>query len=256
MKSIKVAAVSYLNTKPFLYGLEHSPVLDEIVLTTELPSVIAKQLLNNEVDVGLVPVRVIPALKEAHIISDYGITCNGEVGSVVICSQLPIEKIEKLFLDYQSRTSAALTQILIRDYWKLQPEIIQSSPGYEKKIEGTTAGLLIGDRALQLKSQFEFCYDLGEAWKNFTGMPFVFACWVSNKELPDEFSKRFNEAMAYGAHHLDEVILQQQKIYPDVNVTDYLASKIQFFIDDEKKSALNHFLKLVEASEKIPVAGS
>jgi chorismate dehydratase len=250
MNKIKVAAVSYLNTKPFLFGLEHSPVLNEIELTTDLPSVIAKQLLNDEVEVGLVPVRVIPVLKEAHIISDYGITCNGAVSSVVICSQLPIEKTEKLFLDYQSRTSAALTQLLIRDYWKLQPEITQSSPGYEKKIEGTTAGLLIGDRALKLKSQFEFCYDLGEAWKNFTSMPFVFACWVSNKKLPDEFNKRFNEAMAYGVHHLDEVILHQQKIYPGVDVKDYLTSKIQFFIDEEKRKALRYFLQLVEEEAK------
>jgi chorismate dehydratase len=90
---------------------------------------------------------------------------------VVICSQVPIEETEKLFLDYQSRTSASLTQILVHDYWKLPLKVIQSSPGYEKMMEGTTAGLLIGDRALHLKSQFQYCYDLGEAWKKHTGMP-------------------------------------------------------------------------------------
>jgi chorismate dehydratase len=200
-----------------------------------------------------VPVRVIPALKESYIISDYGITCDGPVGSVVICSQVPIERIEKLFLDYQSRTSAALAQILICDYWKLNPQIIQSSPGYENKIEGTTAGLLIGDRALHLKSKFKYGYDLGEGWKNFTGMPFVFACWVSNKKLPEEFIQRFNETMAFGAHHLEEVIAEQQNNYRDVDVKDYLSSKIQFFIDEKKTKAVDYFLKLVKEPEKSSV---
>jgi len=254
MKKIKVAAVSYLNTKPFLYGFEHSQLINEIKLTTDLPSAIARQLLNDEIDIGLVPVRVIPGLREAHIISDYGITCDGAVGSVLICSQVPMEQIKKLFLDYQSRTSAALTQVLIRDYWKRQPEIIQSTPGYEDQIEGATAGLLIGDRALHLKSKFKYGYDLGEAWKNFTAMPFVFACWVSNKKIPEDFIQRFNETMAFGAHHLEEVIAEQQKNYPDVDVKDYLSSKIQFFIDGKKKEALDYFLKLVEEPEKSPVA--
>jgi len=77
--------------------LKHSPVLNEIELTTDLPSVIAKKLLNDEVDVGLVPVRVIPVLKEAYIISDYGITCNGAVSSVVIYSQLPMRRQKNYF---------------------------------------------------------------------------------------------------------------------------------------------------------------
>ena len=253
MKKIKVAAVSYLNSKPLLYGLENSSLIDQIELTTDLPSVIAKQLLNDEIDVGLVPVRVIPALNEAHIISDFGITCDGEVGSVIICSEVPLDKAEKVFLDYQSRTSAALTQLLLNDYWKLNPEIIQSHPGYEEKIKGATAGLLIGDRALQMKARFNYVYDLGEAWKNYTGMPFVFACWVANKRLPGEFIERFNDANASGVDHLEKVSANQQKFYPGIDVKDYLSSKIQFNIDEEKKEALRYFLQMVSAKQEILV---
>ena len=251
MERIKVAAVSYLNSKPLLYGLENSPIIEEIELTTHLPSVIAKQLLNDEIDVGLVPVRIIPALNEAHIISDFGITCDGEVGSVVVCSEVPLAKAEKIFLDYQSRTSAALTQLLLKDYWKLNPEIVQSYPGYEEEIGKSTAGLLIGDRALQMKSRFNYVYDLGEAWKNYTGMPFVFACWVSNKKLPGEFISSFNKAVAFGVGHLEKVIAQQQKFYPGIDVRDYLSSKIKFAIDDVKKEALRYFLQLVSVKQEI-----
>jgi chorismate dehydratase len=251
MDKIKVAAVSYLNTKPFLFGLEHSCELPEMELSSSTPDEIAGKLLRHEIDLGLVPVRVIPLLKEAYIISDYGITCDGAVGSVVICSQVPMERIEKVFLDYQSRTSAALAQILVRDFWKLHPEIMQSSPGYEKKMEGTTAGLLIGDRALQLKSQFEYCYDLGEAWKKFTGRPFVFACWVSNKKLPDTFIAGFNAAMKKGIENLHLVIAQQQAVYPAMDVQDYLTNKVNFIIGEEKRKALDYYLRLVKESEPV-----
>jgi chorismate dehydratase len=253
MTRIKVAAVSYLNTKPFVYGLEHSPLLSQIELSVNPPSVIGGQLIRDEVDIGLVPVRVIPSLKEAHIISDFGITCDGAVGSVVICSSVPIESVEKLYLDYQSRTSAALAQLLIHDYWKQQPDIAQSAPGFEEQIKGTTAGLLIGDRALHLKSRFEFCYDLGEAWKRHTGRPFVFACWVANKKLPAAFVAQFNDAMKYGVFHLGEVISEQQKSYPDVDVRDYLSNKISFGIDKAKRESLNFFLESVVRRELMSV---
>jgi chorismate dehydratase len=248
-EKIKVAAVSYLNTKPFLYGLTRSPLISSMDLELEQPSMIAKQLLNGEIDLGLVPVAIIPRLRESHIISDFGITCDGEVSSVVICSQVPLNEAEKLFLDYQSRTSSALAQLLVKEYWKANPRIVQASPGYEKQIMGKYAGLFIGDRALKLKERYDYCYDLGEAWKKFTGMPFVFACWVANKKPDDLFLKSFNEALEFGVSHLDEVIAEQQPLYPDVNVRDYLSLKIQYALNEEKKQALNYFLQLIEKQQ-------
>src|SRR5262245_50524519 len=116
---IRVGAVSYLNTKPFLLGIERSEISKEIQLLLRHPSAIADDLMNGRIDAGLVPVSVIPRIKAANIISDFGICCDGEVGSVIICSQVSLEESEKLFLDYQSRTSAVLTQILLREFWKV-----------------------------------------------------------------------------------------------------------------------------------------
>ncbi|HYV90981.1 MAG TPA: menaquinone biosynthesis protein [Chitinophagales bacterium] len=248
-EKVRVAAVSYLNTKPFLFGLRNSPLISSVQLELQHPSMIAKQLLNHEIDLGLVPVAVIPRLREAHIISDFGICCDGEVSSVVICSQVPLNEAEKLFLDYQSRTSSALAQLLLKDYWKVNPRIVQASPGYEKQVMGKYAGLFIGDRALKLKERYDYCFDLGVAWKKFTGMPFVFACWISNKKLDDDFLRSFNQALSNGVTHLDEVIAEQQLLYPDVDVRDYLSTKIQFVLNEEKKQALKHFLQLIEKQQ-------
>lgn len=250
-EKIKVAAVSYLNTKPFLFGLKKSPVINDIQLSEQLPSVIAKQLLNDEIDLGLVPVTVIAQLRESHIVSDFGICCNGEVSSVVICSQMPLEDSEKLFLDYQSRTSAALAQLLLKNFWKTNIQIVHASPGYEKQIMGKYAGLFIGDRALKLKERYDYCYDLGDAWKQYTGMPFVFACWVANKNLGEDFIHSFNTALSFGISNLNEVVAEQQPLFPGINVQDYLSKKIQFILDEEKKHALNYFLQLIEKKSEV-----
>jgi chorismate dehydratase len=250
-EKIRVAAVSYLNTKPFLLGIKKSSVINDIQLSEQLPSVIAKQLLNDEIDVGLVPVTVIPQLKESHIISDFGICCNGEVSSVVICSQMPLEDSEKLFLDYQSRTSVALAQLLLKNFWKTDIQLVHASPGYEKQIMGKYAGLFIGDRALKLKERYDYCYDLGNAWKQLTGMPFVFACWVANKNLDAGFINSFNTALSYGITHLSEVVEEQQPLFPGVDVQDYLSKKIQFVLDEEKRHALNYFLQLIEKKSEV-----
>ncbi len=120
-RKIRVGAVSYLNTKPLLYGIQHSPIIDKIELKIDYPSRIAAMLLNDEIDIGLVPVAIIPKLREFHINTDYCIGSDGEVASVCLFSEVPIEKIETVLLDYQSRTSVQLAKILMKEYWKINP---------------------------------------------------------------------------------------------------------------------------------------
>ncbi|MEO8147847.1 MAG: menaquinone biosynthesis protein [Bacteroidia bacterium] len=246
MTKIKIAAVSYLNTKPFLYGLQHSSIKEKIDLQTYIPSVCADKLLNGEADLGLIPVAVIPQLKEFEIISDYCIGAVGAVSSVLILSEVPMEKIKKIYLDYQSRTSVALAQILLKDYWKRDVQSINAASGYENKISGTAAGVVIGDRALQLKSKFNFVYDLALAWHQHTKLPFVFACWVSNKKLPGDFIHEFNVACKFGIEHIDDLITElkhEKDFYPDSK--NYLNNFISYNLDDEKRSGLKLFLEML-----------
>ena len=137
---VRVGAVSYLNTKPLIYGIEKGMIKDEAELLIDYPSKIAGMLLDDKIDVGLVPVAILPKMKEHYIISDYCIGSVGEVASVCLFSEVPLYDIETILLDYQSRTSVALLKVLIKEYWKLDVDFEDTSGDYQSKISGTTAG--------------------------------------------------------------------------------------------------------------------
>jgi chorismate dehydratase len=246
LTKIKVGAVSYLNTKPLIYGIKNHPVNHEIELTEEYPSLLAQKLINGDIDVGLVPVATIPHLKEWHIVSDYCIGCDGPVASVCLFSEVRIEEVEKVYLDYQSRTSVMLLKVLLKEYWKKEVELINAdAEDYRDKIKGSTAGLVIGDRALEQKQHSTYCYDLGEAWKAHTGLPFVFAAWISHKKLPEDFAACFNEANKLGLESLDKVIAENE--YPFFDLKEYYTKYISYGLDEEKKSGMLMFLEKIKA---------
>jgi chorismate dehydratase len=245
---IRVGAVSYQNTKPLIYGFEHGMMKEEIELKIDFPSKIASMLLEDEIDLGLVPVAVIPEMKEHHIISDYCIGCDGEVASVCLFSEVPIENVSKILLDYQSRTSVELLRILLKEFWKIDLVLEQPTDEYISRISGTTAALLIGDRALRQRKNSAYIYDLGLEWKKFTGLPFVFAAWVSNKTLGDEFIQSFNSANAYGLNNLNLVL--NANPYNFFEMKDYYTKYINYHMDTGKKIALKRFLKKMELMHK------
>src|SRR5690606_8323463 len=183
---------------------------DRIELSVDYPSKIAQQLIDDEVDVALIPVAIIPKLSEYHIISNYCIGAEGPVASVALFSDVPIEDITGLYLDYQSRSSVALARYLLRRYWKVSPALLRAEAGYEERVKDTVAGLVIGDRALRQRQKNKYVYDLAEAWIAHTGLPMVFAAWVSNKSLPREFIDQFDEATGTGTsgEALEQVISQ------------------------------------------------
>jgi len=241
LEKIKVGAVSYLNTKPLLYGVKRSGILDRIELIEEYPSLIATMLLEDKIDVGLVPVAIIPQLKESHIITDICIGAEGAVGSVCLFSEVPIDQIERVLLDYQSRTSITLFKELIREYWKKDVEMVDARPGYQTEIKGTTAGVVIGDRAFEQRAISPYIYDLAEIWKKHTGLPFVFAAWVANKQLPEDFIAEFHKANEYGLQHLDGVI--EENPYSLYDLRHYYTQNISYHLTDEKRKGLALFLE-------------
>lgn len=241
-EKISVGIINYLNVKPFLYGIERSPVMQQIELVETYPSKLAEMLLNDEVDVGIVPVAIIPELKESHIVSDYCIGCDGPVASVCLFSEVPVEQIEKVWLDYQSRTSVVLAQILLKRYWGIEPVFVDAKgEEFRHLIEGTTAGVVIGDRAFEQRKQSTYIYDLGEAWKAYTGLNFVFAAWVANKQLPKDFLHAFNQANAWGVQHINEVV-KETTPYSLFDLNAYYRYNINYVLDERKKAGLEEFL--------------
>ena len=243
---LKISAVSYLNTIPFIHGLKQSELIKIIDLQLDYPSICADKLINGTVDLALVPVAVIPKLKEAYIISDYCIGANGAVDTVCLYSDVPIEEIESIALDYQSRTSVALLKVLLKEYWQYNPELKKANVGFEENIKGNHAALVIGDRAFALNTKHAYIYDLSAIWKEMTGLPFVFAAWVANTKLPKDFIVSFNKALEKGLSNIDKALALEGDSYPNCkNPEDYLNNKISYNLDVEKQKGMELFLRKI-----------
>lgn len=213
-------------------------------LSVDYPAKIAQQLIDGEVDVALVPVAIIPKLKEHHIISDFCIGAEGPVASVCLFSDVPLQEIKRIYLDYQSRTSVALLKLLVREHWKLNVELVETSGGYEHLIKGTDAGLVIGDRALKQRRVSPYIYDLAETWMRFTSLPFVFAAWISNRPLPVEFIQLFNDANSIGLNSLPSVVAENSS--PDYDLTVYFTQNISYPLTPAKRQGLQRFLSYLQ----------
>lgn len=228
-----------------MYGLTRSGLMDRIDLIEDYPSRVAAMLLNDEIDIGLVPVAIIPRLKEAQILTDYCIGTEGEVASVALFSEVPVTAITRVLLDYQSRTSVNLAKILLKEYWKQAPELEDAREDFRTQICGTTAGIVIGDRALEQRKISAFTYDLGTAWRTHTQLPFVFAAWVANKPLGEDFADAFNLANGYGIRHIDEVVAENP--YPVYDLKKYYTENISYILTDEKRKGLALFLEKLKS---------
>jgi len=246
LNNIKISAVAYTNTKAFIYGLEHSDIINKIDLSLDIPSECAAKVISGEVDLGLMPVAAIPFVPNANIVADYCIGSDGAVNSVFIFSDVPVAEIKTLRLDAHSRTSNNLAKVLLKFHWKLGVEFT-TDPTVK-----TDAIVLIGDRTFGKKEDFAFVYDMGEEWKNFTGLPFMYAAWVANKEISQEFKTEFNAALKFGLAHRSEVLKDLPQI-PNFDLEDYLYHKLQFDVTDDRKKAMNLFLAYIEQLEKVSV---
>ncbi len=246
MVTYKISAVEYLNTIPFIYGINNSKISNQIELLLDFPSECARKLSENEVDIALVPVAILKKNPTFKIISDFCIGSNGKVDTVCLYSENPLELIEEIYLDYQSQTSVELLRILCREYWKISPNFQNSEKGFENKIEERTAALIIGDRAFTANKKYKYVYDLPEIWKEMTGLPFVFACWISNKNIDKNFLSEFNSALKFGLSEIDKAVEIEKHNYPHCNnPNDYLNNKISYILDEEKRKGMKVFLSMI-----------
>ncbi len=245
---LRISVVSYLNSKPFIYGLQKYGFDKKAIVELDIPSVCAERLISGQADIGLVPVAPLARLSTYHIISDYCIGANGEVSSVLLLSEVPLEKIDKILLDYQSRTSVNLARVLAKELWKISPKWEDTSSDYEKKISNQTAGVVIGDRALLLGKSFPYVYDLSAEWKKLTGLPFVFACWVATSDPGKLFVDEFNSALQSGLSMIEEISdKEQDERFSSKTIHTYLTRYIDYKFDDQKKQALKLFLSYLES---------
>ena len=208
---LRVGAVRYLNAKPLYYRLEE--FAPGVRLWMDLPSRLADQLGRGELDLGLIPsVEYLRGAASGYeILPGFAIAAKGPVRSVKLFSRVPFDEIRRLALDEGSRTSQALTRVWLDAAHGVRPEVIETLPMGGSALESTAdAVLVIGDRAMLVPdAPFHSVVDLAEAWRDLTGLPFVFALWVARPgvdlgDLPAALDRCRVEGLAHAEEIADE----------------------------------------------------
>ncbi|CAN5477028.1 menaquinone biosynthesis protein [soil metagenome] len=242
--------MSYLNSRPFIKGLHELAGSGQFEISEDIPAICATKLLDGAVDIGLIPVAIIPQLGYSSIITDFCISADGDVASVLLVSNDPLENLKVILLDKESRTSVMLVRILAREQWKIEP-VWQNEEAHSFDDLPTGSGaVIIGDRALKNRHRFKYVYDLAGEWKKMTGLPFVFACWVANKAITADVVEQLNTVFKLGLESRASIAKEYQPSFPQNNIEDYLHKNIQYIFGDEEKKGLELFLKYLEDFNK------
>ncbi|MBR5877865.1 MAG: menaquinone biosynthesis protein, partial [Alistipes sp.] len=194
----RIAAVSYLNTIPFIYGIRHEGNFEAELLLTP-PSGCYQNYLEGKADIALMPSAMVPSLKSTSIITDYCIGSSGKVRTVVLFSNVPIDQVRRIFLDPHSRTSVQLAGYLAQKHWHIQPEWYELEDYTQVAFaQKNDAFLLIGDKVFDHEGLFNYSYDLSEEWNKSTRLPFAFAVWVARKGTSYEHIDALQRALTFG----------------------------------------------------------
>ena len=248
---LRIAAVSYANTFPFVYGIENSGLHRNYKLLLFPPAECARCFTAGECDIALVPAGALPSLPEHKIITDYCIGTVNEVKTVLLLSNKNIEDIKTVGLDIESATSVRLVKVLAKHYWNINPGWQPLNVRNYNDHTATDAFVVIGDKAIELSRHFTHKRDLAAEWQKFTGLPFVFAVWVSRTSLTEEQIRNFSSAMKYGVEHISDVVKKYNLVIdPYFDIAAYYCDNIDYRFDEVKKASLQKFLNFVAETDK------
>jgi chorismate dehydratase len=242
---LHIAAVSYLNTFPFVYGLREANRRVPFTLDLAVPSECARLVKEGRAGIGLVPVGALPELKDSTIFGEYCIGATGPVQTVLLLSQVPLREITAISLDMDSRTSVKLVRVLAERFWKISPEWknldMPKDPG-----EFPVSMVAIGDKTFTLRKHYRYIYDLSQGWYEFTGLPFVFAVWVKSADVSLSEAKEVNRLLGYGVDHLAESVEYFRDQLPGCeDCLMYLQRNISYPFDAMKRRGLERFLSYI-----------
>jgi len=245
MSSLRIGAVSYLNTKPLVYGLEQ--LLPSAELVYDLPSRLADDLAEGRLDVALIPTVEYFQDPSYQVVSDACIACRGPVLSVSLLSRCPRAEIRSLALDEGSRTSVALVQILLREQYGLTPSLLPLPIGSSAQDVDADAVLVIGDRAIHAeKGGFVEAWDLGDEWCRWSGLPFVFAMWTARGGLSIDLGplqEALETARDAGLANLASIARQEAGTLGlnEQQCLAYLRDNLHFSLGEKEREGLELF---------------
>jgi len=248
MNPLRLGAVSYLNTKPLVYGLDDIP--EQFDIRFDVPAVCAALLHDGKVDLGLIPaIEYIRGREDYWMVPDVAIASDGDVASVAIFSKVPIGEVRSLALDVSSRTSAALTRILCAKRWGIAPAFTSAAPDLDTMLATADAALVIGDPALDIDASARGLskYDLGGEWRTLTGLPFVYAMWTGREGAASAaHCAALVTARKQGEANLPQIARAEagDDAGLEARSLGYLRDNLKYGLGDREAAGLRRFLEL------------
>jgi chorismate dehydratase len=252
---LRLGAVSYLNTKPLVYGLDAHP--DRFDVRFDVPSKCAALLHEGRVDLGLIPAIEYLRGSEYHIVPDVAIASDGEVATVALFTRQPIETVRTIALDQSSRTSVALTRVLCARHWRIEPTFTPAEPDLDAMLARADAALVIGDPAFDIdpvKRRVDKI-DLGAAWQAMTGLPFVYAMWAGRPAAASaEQCRALQQARDQGVRHLAGIARGVSGGDRDLEERSliYLRDNLKFSLGSGEAAGLRRFHELAAELALVP----
>lgn len=237
---LRLGVVPYLNVEPIIRGLGDEPRFD---LQRDVPSRVAQRLHAGEIDLGMIP-SIEYAAGDYAIVPGIAIGATNAVRSVLLFHAVPLEDVRRVALDTSSRTSVALTKILLRERLGRDPEYVAMGPNLEAMLAEADAALVIGDPALYAKPVGQKHLDLGEAWRALTGLPFVFAFWAGRPgAVTPEDVARLQAALARGRAEIPQIAASYNDPgHARINES-YLRENLAFALGPEEQAGLREFYR-------------
>ena len=255
MTPLRLGAVSYLNTKPLVYGLDAHP--DQFEVRFDVPSKCATLLHEGKVDLGLIPAIEYLHGHDYHIVPDVSIASDGPVATVAVFTRKPIAQVKSLALDLSSRTSVALTRVLCAKQWRIEPSFTPAEPDLEAMLSRADAALVIGDPAFEIDPSKRGVtkIDLGVEWQAMTGLPFVYAMWVGRRGVASPAQCRALQlARDNGLAHLPAIARDVAGGDPGLErrSLEYLRDNLRYGLGPGEAAGLRRFHELAVEIGLVP----
>lgn len=254
---LRVGAVSYLNTRPLVFGFEQGVAADRIDLSYDVPSVLANRMEAGELDVALLPVVEVARIPNLTILPGLGISSCGPCRSVLLVSKKPPHEVRSVALDPESRTSNALAQVLFAEAWGVHATFAPGPRDLDTALREHDAVVRIGDKALfDPLPAGALAFDLGEVWTQLTGLPFVFAVWAARPAIVDrDLYVAFHDSRRMGARVIDliaEDYTWQGRQWPAI-AGPYLRENMRYRLGAAEVGAIRTFWRAAHARGIIEV---
>lgn len=252
-----MAASCYLNSAPLVWSFLRGSRRDEVKLLGDpAPARCADMLARGQADAALVPVIEYQRLPEVAVVPGVCVGAKREVRSVVLVThRAELRDVRSVALDTSSRTSAALVEIILREFYGVEPLLRQSPPDVRAMLESADAALVIGDPAMTFEREGLRVHDMAALWREHTGLGFVFAMWMTREDAAaPAHTIDFAAAREEGLASVEEIVTEyaRELRLPRAELRSYLLDNICFYLDEEMRAGLELYFRLAHRHGLIP----